>query len=210
MNLSITDNISSVSRGLTKIGRKQIPFVTAQTLSQLAFEAMQEEKLQVPRHLDRPTPYTKSGFKYRRANKRDLEALVYIDKSEPGGSRDYMRFPIHGGVSKAKGRALTHPTKNTKLNRYGNLPRNFAAKALAKKSKFFSGIPRGMNGQENAGVWERHGGKRNPRIKMVVQWKTSRLYTAKFPFYAIAGRVVAKRTNRIFNEQFERAMRTAK
>ena len=210
MQLSITNNIAAVSRGLGKIARKQIPFVTAQTLSALAFEAAREEKKRAPRELDRPTPYTVSGFRYKKANKRTLEALVFIAQSAPGESRDYMRLAINGGISIPQGRALTHPTKNTKLNRYGNLPRTYVKKSLANKDKFFSGVPKGMTGQEHAGLWQRYGTKNNRKIKMMAQWKSSRRYSSKFPFYAIAERVIKLRSNIIFNQQFKRAMLTAR
>ena len=170
---------------------------------------MQEEKQQAPKYLDRPTPHTIKGFKYkpRKVSKKKLEAFVYVEGGDK--ERKYMQFPIHGGTAKAKRRALIHPTANTKLNKYGNMPRNYAKKVLAKP-KFFSGVPRGMEGQDNAGIWQRYGGKKNPRIRMVAQWRKTRGYQAKFPFYEIAGKVVAGRANRVFNQQFERAMLSAK
>ena len=207
MQLSISSNIKKVQRGMDKAARKQIPFAIAQTLTKLAYEAMQEEKTQPPRHIDRPTPFTAKGYRYKKANKKTLTALVYVDKADT--ERKYMQFPIHGGTAKAKRRALIHPTANTKLNKYGNMPRNYAKKVLAKP-KFFSGVPRGMEGQDNAGIWQRYGGKKNPRIRMVAQWRKTRGYQAKFPFYEIAGKVVAGRANRVFNQQFERAMLSAK
>ena len=209
MDLSISSNIKAVERGLDKAARKQIPFAVAQTLTKLAYEASQEEKKQTPRHIDRPTPFTAKGYRYKKANKKTLTAWVYVDGGDT--KRKYMRFAIHGGVSRPKaGGALVHPTKNTKLNKYGNLPRNYVKKALANKAKFFSGVPKGMEGKENEGIWQRYGGKRNPRIRMVAQWKPSRKYVAKFPFYEIAGQVVVGRANKIFNKQFERAMLSAK
>ncbi len=204
MQLSISDNIDKVAKNLSKTQRKQVPFAIAQTLTKLAYEASQEEKKQAPRHMDRPTPYTVKGFRYRKANKRSLEALVYVQ------DREYMDFTVHGGRATPRGRALVHPARNSKLNKYGNMPRRYVSKALANKQKFFSGIPKGMVGQENAGIWQRYGRGKNQRIRMVAQWKPSRRYQAQFPFYEIAGQVVAGRANKIFNQQLERALRTAR
>ena len=81
---------------------------------------------------------------------------------------------------------------------------------MANKAKFFSGVPNGMEGQENAGIWQRYGGKKNPRIRMVAQFRKQRGYQAKFPFYEIAGKIVVGRANKVFNQQFERAMLSAK
>ena len=208
MNINITSNVKSLQRGLSKIEKKQVPFAIASTLTSLAFQAMEEEKKQARRKLDRPTPFTIKGFRYKKATKKTLTALVYIDKGAT--ARKYMQFAINGGVSKASSGALIHPASSTKLNKYGNMPRNYAKKVLAKKDKFFSGVPKGMEGQENAGIWQRYGGKKHPRIRMVAQWRKSRTYQAKFPFYEIAGKIVAGRANDTFNKAFARAMRTAR
>jgi len=208
MNLNITTNIKSIQLGLSKTAKRQVPFAIASTLTQLAFQAMQEEKQQAPKYLDRPTPFTIKGFRYKKANKRNLMSLVYIDSAD--SKRSYMKYSIEGGVSRPKKSALVHPAKNSKLNKYGNLPRNYVKKALANKAKFFSGVPKGMQGDDNSGIWQRYGTKNNQRIRMVAQWRKSRSYQARFPFYEITGDVVFGRANAIFNKQLAYAIRTAK
>jgi len=208
MNLNITTNIKSIQLGLSKTAKRQVPFAIASTLTQLAFQAMQEEKQQAPKYLDRPTPFTIKGFRYKKANKRNLMSEVYIDGA--AANRSYMKYSIEGGVSRPKKSALVHPAKNSKLNKYGNLPRNYVKKALANKAKFFSGVPKGMQGDENSGIWQRYGPRNNQRIRMVAQWRKSRSYQARFPFYEITGDVVFGRANAIFNKQLAYAIRTAK
>jgi hypothetical protein len=208
MQLNITTNINSIQRGLSKTAKRQVPFAIASTLTKLAFEAMKEEKQQALNYLDRPTPFTISGIKYKAANKKNLMALVYIDSAS--SSRSYMKYAIDGGVSRPKKSALVHPSSNSKLNKYGNLPRNYVKKALANKAKFFSGVPKGMQGDEDSGIWQRYGPRNNQRIRMVAQWRKSRGYQAKFPFYEITGDVVFGRANAIFNKQLAYAMATAR
>ena len=208
MNLNITTNIKSIQRGLSKTAKRQVPFAIASTLTQLAFQAMQEEKQQAPKYLDRPTPFTIKGFRYKKANKRNLMSLVYIDSAD--SKRSYMKYSIDGGVSRPKKSAMIHPAKNSKLNKYGNLPRNYVKKAMANKAKFFSGVPKGMQGDDNSGIWQRYGTKNNQRIRMVAQWRKSRSYQSRFPFYEITGDVVFGRANAIFNKQLAYAIRTAK
>ena len=142
MDLNITTNINSIQRGLSKTAKRQVPFAIASTLTKLAFEAMKEEKQGAPKYLDRPTPFTVKGFRYKKANKRNLMSEVYIDGA--AANRSYMKYSIEGGISRPKKSALVHPAKNSKLNKYGNLPRNYVKKALANKAKFFSGVPKGM------------------------------------------------------------------
>ena len=208
MQLNITTNINSIQRGLSKTAKRQVPFAIASTLTKLAFEAMQQEKKQAPKHLDRPTPFTIKGFRYKKANKRNLMSEVYIDGA--AANRSYMKYSIEGGIARAKKSALVHPASNSKLNKYGNLPRNYVKKAMANKAKFFSGVPKGMQGDENSGIWQRYGPKNNQRIRMVAQWRKSRGYQAKFPFYEITGDVVFGRANAIFNKQLAFAMATAR
>ena len=208
MNLNITTNIKSIQLGLSKTAKRQVPFAIASTLTQLAFQAMQEEKQQASKYLDRPTPFTIKGFRYKKANKRNLMSLVYIDSAD--SKRSYMKYSIDGGVSRPKKSAMIHPAKNSKLNKYGNLPRNYVKKAMANKAKFFSGVPKGMQGDDNSGIWQRYGTKNNQRIRMVAQWRKSRSYQARFPFYEITGDVVFGRANAIFNKQLAYAIRTAK
>ena len=204
MELSITNNINSIARGLSK----QVPFAMAKTLTKLAFKAMMEEKRQAPRYLDKPTPFTISGFKYKKATKRNLTSLVYVASADT--NRAYMKYAIEGGIKKAAGRSMLHPTANTKLNKYGNIPRKYLKTSLANKAKFFVGIPDGMSGQENYGLWERHGGKKGKRIKMMATFVKSRRYTAKMPFYRITQDVIDKNANNIFNQEFNEAMRSAR
>ena len=211
MELSITNNINSIARGLSKQAKRQVPFAIAETLTKLAFKAMMEEKRLAPRYLDKPTPFTIRGFKYKKATKRNLTSLVYVQDAD--SKRSYMKYAIEGGVKKPAGRSMLHPTANTKLNRYGNIPRKFLKTSLANKSKFFVGIPDGMSGQENYGLWERHGGKkgkRKHRVKMMATFVKSRRYTAKMPFYRITQDVIDKNANNIFNKEFNEAMRTAR
>ena len=208
MNLNITTNIKSIQRGLSKTAKRQVPFAIASTLSALAFQAMEEEKKQAKKYLDRPAPFTISGIKYKAANKKNLMSLVFI--KEATTKRAYMKYAIEGGISRAKKTAMVHPASGSKLNRYGNFPQNYVKTALKNKDKFFSGVPKGMQGKENSGIWQRYGTKNNRKIKMVAQWRKTRSYQAKFPFYEITGDVVFNRANAIFNKQLAYAMATAR
>ena len=208
MNLNITTNIKSIQLGLSKTAKRQVPFAIASTLSALAFQSMEEEKKQAKKYLDRPAPFTISGIKYKAANKKNLMSLVFI--KEATTKRAYMKYAIEGGISRAKKTAMVHPASGSKLNRYGNFPQNYVKTALKNKDKFFSGVPKGMTGDQNSGIWQRYGTKNNRKIKMVAQWRKSRSYQAIFPFYKITGDVVFNRANAIFNKQLAYAIRTAK
>ena len=211
MEISISDNINKISRGLSKKAKRQLPFAISQTLNKLAFEAQKEEKKQAPKYLHKPTPFTLAGFRYKKSNKRNLTSLVYVDAGDR--RRAYLKFAIVGGESKPKNRVLLHPTANTKLNKYGNIPRNYLKNKLANKTKFFLGTPKGMQGKDNYGLWERHGGKRGgqkQRLRMMATFVDSRRYSAVFPFYRITEGVVKAKANIIFNREFDKAMKTAR
>ena len=82
------------------------------------------------------------------------------------------------------------PTQNIKLNKFGNLTRATRNKLFDDKNKFFEGIPKGLTGENNRGIWERYGrNKANPsvgqRLRMVANYVGQAQYRPKFPFKKI-------------------------
>jgi hypothetical protein len=94
------------------------------------------------RDFDRPNPFTLRGFDVLPArvdDPRDLSALVSIRPLQAA----YLEVQIDGGVRRA-GDAVTTaqgplvPGPDAKLNRYGNLPRGYVARELAKPDVFWT------------------------------------------------------------------------
>jgi hypothetical protein len=72
--------------------------------------------------LDRPTPFTIKGVKWQGAKKADfklgkLHSRVYVMDKQA----QYLHLQIEGGTRTPNGTAIPVPTRNLKLNKYGNM-----------------------------------------------------------------------------------------
>lgn len=207
MNIDVRSNIAEVSKGLTRIQKKQIPFATSKTLNELAFDISRKA---MPQTADRTfrggaTPFTKKGFKYLKSNKNHLIAEVYVDSVQV----EYMKFMVAGGTRFPKKRAIVVPTSKMRLNKYGNMSKNKIKQILGDRDKYFSGVPKGMPSAP-AGIWERYGrsGGRSKRIRPVALYTQSAGYMPLFPFAKVGSSVVFARSNG-FTERFRRNLLAA-
>ena len=141
--------------------------------------------------------------------------------SKVGNVAKYMRFQIEGGTRLPKKAAIPVPfPKNIKLNKYGNLAKSKRAKALlGDKDKYFSGVPRGATGGQDAGIWERmppnsrrKKGKRAApsKTKMVIGWEPKAVYSKRFPFKRLVEQSVRSNFRRRFESALSGALKTAR
>lgn len=164
--ISVKGDIAEVSRYLTSIEKKQIPFAarlaTKKTASHIAYKTM---PAMMTRVFDRPTTWTKRAF-YAYQPKGVLEAYVNIKDGvtrTPGrGGKigtpafKYLRTQIAGGRRGEKShekklRALgilgpdeyTVPGDDMPLDRYGNMRRSWYSKILADVQGRDVGIDQG-------------------------------------------------------------------
>ena len=205
MNINISTNISSVTKALNAFGKNQIPFAASRALNDVAFHMSRKV---MPKESDDTfkggaTAFTRRGFKYKKSNKRNLTAEVFIDRLQ----EKYLKFQISGGNRFPEKRSIIVPTSNTRLNRYGNITRATYSRMINDKKKFFKGIPKGRTGKSNEGIWERYGNRNN--IRMVARYVDKAEYEPLFPYSKIGERVVFSR-NKGFAERFRIRLRQAK
>jgi len=223
MKISVKSNIKDVTKGLSRIQRKQIPFAASQTLNQLAFDLTKRKGKGVlgaatATEFDKKkgkgsTPFTQRNFFFDKSNKKNLTAHVYWDIR----NAEYMRFQVKGGVRSPKSKAIVVPTKNAKkhLNAFGNFKKGAVTEMLRDKSKNFSGSPLGAKGKSE-GIWERYGrsSKRGgQKIRKIASYTQSARYSPRFPFVAIVQRSVNDKSsgfNSKFRENLRRALASAK
>ena len=62
MQININTNIKEVTKGMSSIQKKQIPFAAANAINTTLFELRKEMAKQTIKKLDRPTPFTQRGF----------------------------------------------------------------------------------------------------------------------------------------------------
>ena len=218
MDITLKAEIKEVTRGLTRLQKKQIPFALAGALSDVAYNTAKNKKNNhsLPNEAKDKfqggaTPFTQRAFMFKKADKKNLASYVYIaDKQD-----DYLKFQVEGGTRTPKGRSLLVPTRNARLNKYGNLTKGQRNKFFSNTEKFFTGVPKGFQGdQDRAGIWERYGGKKSPKIKMVVSFKDSAKYTPKFNMLKLTEDTVFSPGQFGFTSNFRKrldfALRTAK
>ena len=198
MRISVKTNTKELTKKISRLFTKQIPFATSVALNSTAFGLRGWEMAQMPAYLDRPTPFTLRGVRFTKSNKRNLTASVYLTEVV----NEYLKYQIHGGSRPAKrGRVL--PAWNTKTNSYGNLPRG-KSKTLRKKANVFSGTPKG----KPAGIWQstKGGGLK----ALLIYEKGSSTYKKKFPWFKIGRKYVRANFDKEFIKAFNRAVKTAR
>ena len=217
IQINVKSNIADVSRGLSRVHRKQIPFAASRALNDVAFEAGPKGKVLADK-ADKTfqggaTRFTQRGFKVKKSTKRDLTAIVFVDEAQA----KYMRFQIRGGTRFPLRNALMISTDKTRLNRFGNITPATYKQMINNRTKYFKGVPKGKSGQNYEGIWERYGrNKRYPggqRIRMVARYIDKAQYRPLFPFGETVEGVVFSQQSGIavrFRKRLAEALRTAR
>lgn len=210
MQISVKSDIKAATRYLTRIQRKQIPYATSRALNDTAFDARKAVQVQLPKKLDRPTPWTIRGVRVGKSTKRRLTSSVYFmpDRAK------YMKYQIAGGTRTNAAGTIVMP-KAINQNKYGNIPRGKVRKLLQRPDTFIGtikGIP---------GVWQRgHISKRGKfsartksrasNIRLLVRFEDQATYQPRFPMKKIVTGVARSKFRRNFKRQLDAAVRSAR
>lgn len=195
MRVNVKSNIKEVTKGITKTQKKQIPFATANAINKTLFQLRKEMAKQTVKKLDRPTPFTQKGFLVDQAKKNKLTGVLFIKEAV----EKYLKFQIDGGV-RSGNPFVSIPTRNKKLNKYGNIAGKRSG--LVKGNKQFIAEIKGING-----VWERQA---DNQVKLMIAFNNSVSYEPKFPFYKIASGFVASKFRKNLIEKLTAALKTAR
>ncbi len=216
--LNIKADIKEVTRYLDNLQKKQIPFATSQALNKTAYYVRGKLQQEAKKKLDRPTPFTLRGFKYRKATKQKLWAEVYIDKIQ----WDYMRWQVQGGTRTKRAKSGEVVPVRIKLNKFGNIPGRWKGKLkkLLDRPDTFVGTIKGVKG-----IWQRgnigksgkfsttrrrKGGGRSKDIQLLAVLEQRVSYKKRLDFHGTAKRHAQNRFPHEFKRQLARALATAK
>ena len=211
MRLGLKHNIDEVTKGMSSMQKKQIPFATMLALNDTAFALQKTYKAQTKQKFDNPTKFTQTGFAVQKAKKTDLTAIVFVTEKR----EDYMKLEIDGGVRHPKNKAIIIPNRSNSddLAKYrsGNLTKGAVNKLKKQKDKYFFGVPKGNQGSE--GIWERYGrtatgSVSGARIRQVAKLSKQAKYKALFPWTSI-GNGVAFSRSKGFDSHFAKRLRFA-
>lgn len=179
--ITVSVNAANALRSLN-LTESQIKRISARALNETSFAI---KKIDGPKgfdkHIDRPTPFTKRGFRVKKAKARKLMSVIYIAPVQA----KYLHEQVFGGTRTEK-----HPVpgKKIKLNKYGNLTRR-----ATKRKGVFSISKGGKN------ITMIRTGKRT--VKTLAIWPTARKYKKRVPFMGI----VLKGVKRSFNREYKKA-----
>jgi len=198
VQVSVKLDVSKVKRYLSNVEKKQIPFASAQALNDTQFDNRQNMVKAVSVDLDRPTPFTKRGFRVIKASKRKLWADLEI----PPDRLKYMRYQIFGGTRLPRSRVIIIGTG--KRNQYGNTRgmRNLR-NTLLNRAGHFEGESR--NG--TAGIWKY---QKRKGVTLVAIYVDKAQYRPRFNFFKHARRVTNARFVPNFNRRLKQALLTAR
>jgi hypothetical protein len=143
--LGVKNDIEKLTKHLTDLSKKQIPFATMLALNQTAKSAKEALTAQLKVTFDRPTPYTVNSLFVKPATKSKLVARVehkdFLSKGKPPG--EYLQPQIEGGLRKQKrsevalGRLIGMPRgywtpgPGAQLDAYGNIKNGDITKILS-------------------------------------------------------------------------------
>ncbi|MEM7724198.1 MAG: hypothetical protein AAF376_17780 [Pseudomonadota bacterium] len=202
MRLDIRHNIRDVQRGLSDAARNQVPFATSVAINDVLMQIKRNTERRMRRVLHNPTPFTMRAFRVRRSTKRRLEGAVFAMDIQA----QYLQWAETGGTRNPTGSANLVPV-GQRVNQYGNLPRGAIKRVLARGNTF-SGRPHdGAPG----GIYQRIGGKRNPRLRLLVHYADqSRYQGGRLRFQRGALRTAQERMPVAFERALIRALSTAR
>jgi len=201
-SINVETDIREAQRMLKRVGERNVPLALAQSLTKTVVHLRKVQRRTLPKHIDRPTPWTRDGILFQRAEVRDYKrgtmfASVFVKPDR----ESYLKYQVYGGRRLPKRRAVVVPGSQTKLNKFGNLAgmKTFISKELGKPNTFTGTI----NGQ--AGLWRR---MKSGRTKLLVLFADSANYTGgRWPFFRISERIVARELPKQLNRAVKRALR---
>lgn len=200
MQISVRSNVKQVSKNLTRIQRRQIPFATSVALNRTIDKVRDDEYGSMKKYFDRPT---KNVLNYSLKTKHSKKTLLMARLWAVDWANAFLKYQVFGGTETKKDKRLVAPVSRARVNAFGNIKgkRN----TLIKRGDYFANTSGGK-----PGVWKKQGrGKQaNPRLMYI--FKDRMQYKKRWPFFRVAERSVAKHFPRFFDRAMAKALRTAR
>ena len=196
MNISIESNAKELQKKLSLFQKKHLGKATNDAINKTLFGLRKEMMKQIVKKLDRPTPFTQSGFIVKKSITSKLLGILKIQELRAA----YLGFQIDGGVRQGTPNVAVPFTKNTRLNKFGNVAGKRSG--LIKKNTQFQGT---INGVE--GIYQR---MKNNKVKLLHGLETHVTYKPKFPFFKIGKGYINSKFNKNLDEKIKKEIARAK
>ena len=212
MKISVKSNIKQFKKGLSKLEKKQLPFATSRALNFTGNEFLRHLKQRAKEDFKGgATANTLKAFKVTKSIKGIRHNIKYSTKKDlavdiflPEWAEKYLKYQIQGGTRKKERNHIFIPTRNTNLNKYGNIPGK-QGKLAGKMKNTFTAEIKGIKG-----LWKRVG-KGGREVKLLIAFEDTAHYrNPNFPFYDYGRFVLNRDFNKFLRIEFRRAMKTAK
>jgi len=221
------DGLDKVERALDDMG-KQVAFATSVALNRTAVAARDAGRDEMRHVFDRPTPFVLRGLGAQMSTKRDLRARIGygLQSKQVKDGASAVLPNVDGGSRGSKSaekklRALgvlaadeyIEPSRNAKLNQYGNVSKTWMNKMLAdlgshgntgKKAQFFVG----KFGKHQQKMIARRV-SRTHFIPFMIITKAPH-YKKRFDFQGVVDQVVSRDFHANFSLAYQQALKTAK
>ena len=218
LSISVRADVKGLTRQLSALAQKQIPFATATALTATAKLVAAAEVENMKKVLDKPTPFTLRSVRVKGARKSDPVATVYMQDT----AAVYLLPFEFGGRHKLIGKGITwlNPKDKSLLNQYGNLPKS-KLNALKNRPDVFVGTVKTKDGKTIDGVWQRPTAEPAANAKGKVKLKAKTNYSGKLKLLIRFGdalevkdqlhwRTLAQKTvGAVFKEEFTKALAAA-
>ncbi|WP_250533523.1 hypothetical protein [Caballeronia sp. AZ10_KS36] len=224
VRINVSADLRSLTRVLSDLEKKQLPFASAQALTAVAKNVQAAEKAALPHVFDRPTPFTVNSIGVKAARKNTQEALVFVKDIAAA----YLEPYEFGGTHKliGSGKTWLNPKDRALLNQYGNFSKS-TLKRLEGRPDIFVGSIKTKSGDSIGGVWQRptdvsaikRSGKRgvalrgvnkSGHLRLLIRFGDAQPVRQHLDFGKRARDVVAATYRREFQTAFARALATAR
>lgn len=223
INIKIDHNFGEVTEEVKGLLTKQIPFSALRALQVTMRQANDDMRKKMPYFiLGGPVAFTKRGFLYTKPkSKRAIHAKLYIADKQ----WEYMKHVVVGGVkrfNKSRHGGAHLNIKETKFNKYGNMPARLKKSAAWKtnlnqgggedglaKDQFIATI-KFRSGAKVTGLWKRlKRSRKNPKgkVKLLISFnETTYDYNQTVPFNSSGQRFLVRRFKRAFPKAFKKVI----
>jgi len=199
--MKVETNIKDIVKGLSDFEKKQLPYATSKALNDTAFQVKDALVAQMKQKLNNPTPFTLRAVKVKKATKKSLYAEIFISDAQA----EYLKRVYYGGTKYPKKKALVTPTKDLKLNKYGNITRN-KVKTVLNSKNYFSGTVKGKGGTRS-GIFRKY---KTGRIKQIIMWQQKREDKKILEFDKVVKGVAESNIDDNFQRALQYAISTAR
>jgi hypothetical protein len=215
MSVTIRVDTTSLTEGMSDLGKRQVPFALSNTLNNVLIDGQKEAVRGIrARFQIRRDSFLQRAVKMQKfANRRDLTAQLAVT----GPNADVFTQHEDGGTKTprlARALAIPREVKRTKSQVIGKAQR---PRALELKQVGSSGVSKGKRGtfairdaQGVGGIFQRTGKGARSKVRLLYAYRRTAQLRPTLEFVDTVTETIAQRFDRQFEIAFTNAVRTAR